>query len=134
MAIIIYGIPAVYGFPRQINVEVFDLSEEIQIARDLIDGMKPRRPVETDGVANFFVVGEIARTDGEEICQIYLAFDEIADEVRVFGGNVAGKREMGRIGIMDFASDQIMTEGALILIAERAPQILGVIGGEAVAA
>lgn len=134
MAIIITGIPAVYGFPRDTRIEIYDLSEELQIARDLIDGIKPRRPAATDGVANFFIVGEITRSCGEEVCQIYIAFDETAGEVRVFGGGAAGKRELGRIGILDFAGDQIMSEGALILIAERAPQILGVVGGQPIAA
>lgn len=117
------GLPSVYGFPVGYQVQVYDLSEEILMAGDIADGLRPRRKVvDEDGMAKFFLVGCLQDREETDICELYVVFDE--DEVRVFAGEFSGKQELGSISAQKFSADVTMTEGYLIMLGEMAHLIM----------
>lgn len=117
------GLPSIYGFPVGYQVQVYDLSEEILIAGDIADGLRPRRRVvDENGMAEFFLVGCLQDREGGDICELYVVFDE--DEVRVFAGEFSGKSELGSISAAKFAADATMTEGYIIMLGEMSHLIM----------
>lgn len=121
------GLPSIFGFQVGYQVQMYDFSEEILIAGDIADGLRPRRKVvDEDGMAKFFVVGCLQDQHGSDICELYVVFDE--DSVRVFAGEFSGKMELGSISAAKFAADATMTEGYLIMLGEMAHLIMN--GGQ----